>query len=249
MTRRSTSAAIALACALGAGAPLARVSDTCAMPESIVPLAGDLPAARTRLASGRGLTLVAIGSSSTQGHGASSAAMSYPAQLERALRERYPGQPIRVLNKGVGGQTAAQMLARFERDVIAEHPQLVLWQTGANDAMRGVEAREFAATLEAGLAQLERAGIEVVLLSPQYVRQVASAPNARAILERMTAIAATARVPLFKRYEIMERVAAVDPGAIDRMLDPDRLHLNDLGYRCLATQLDGSMAKLLGSAP
>src|SRR6185312_1463932 len=96
------------------------------------------PLLRTSLAltAGDPLVIVAIGSSSTAGVGASSPAASYPSQLEADLRARFPGVPITVLNRGIGGEEAPQMLARFDRDVIAEKPDLVLWQVGTNGVLR-----------------------------------------------------------------------------------------------------------------
>ncbi len=44
--------------------------------------------------------IVAIGSSSTEGDGASSQAFAYPSRLEAALRLRLPDQSITVFNKG-----------------------------------------------------------------------------------------------------------------------------------------------------
>ena len=90
------------------------------------------PQARTR----EKLTIVAIGSSSTQGVGASSPAASYPSRLEAELRKRFPQVDIRVINRGKGGEDAPEELARLERDVIAEHPDLVIWQLGTNAVLR-----------------------------------------------------------------------------------------------------------------
>jgi hypothetical protein len=35
---------------------------------------------------------------------------------------------VTVVNKGVSGEIASQMLVRFEDDVLPYHPQLVIWQ-------------------------------------------------------------------------------------------------------------------------
>jgi acyl-CoA thioesterase-1 len=90
---------------------------------------------------------VAIGSSSTARVGASNPAHTYPARLAEELRLRWPRLTVQVINSGVGGETADAMLARFERDVLAYSPQLVIWQTGSNSALQGwdidvYEARE-----------------------------------------------------------------------------------------------------------
>lgn len=196
---------------------------------------------RARLAAGEALTVVTIGSSSTQGHGASSADRAYPAQLAALLAGQHADARIEVLNLGVGGEVATQMLQRFGRDVLAHHPQLVLWQTGANDAIRGVDLDEFSAALERGVALLRERGIDVILIPPQYAPRVVAAAGSEAYLERMHAIGARHGVPIFRRYAIMREVAVGKPDALASMLTADGLHLNDLGYRCLAVQLAASI--------
>jgi acyl-CoA thioesterase I len=85
-----------------------------------------------RISANQPLTIVAIGSSSTFGTGASSPAMSYPSRFGFELHALLPGTSITVINRGVNGETARDMLARFDRDVFAAHADLVLWQVGSN---------------------------------------------------------------------------------------------------------------------
>ena len=81
---------------------------------------------RDRVARKLPLKIVAIGSSSTAGAGVSSSGATYPSRLEAELKERLPGLPVTVLNKGIGGEEAAQMVARFDADVIEESPDLAV---------------------------------------------------------------------------------------------------------------------------
>ena len=122
---------------------------------------------------GQPLTIVAIGSSSTSGAGASSSAASYPARLEVELKERFPARTIRVLNRGVGGEEAADMLARFDQAVLAEQPDLVLWQVGTNSVLRGHSlAIAAVARIHEGLERLKAQGVDVVLIDPQFAPKV-----------------------------------------------------------------------------
>ncbi len=105
---------------------------TCAAPSDLTQLDGALPRTARRIAANAPLTIVAIGSSSTAGAGASSPAASYPSRLAVELKERYPTVAINVINHGANGEDATEMMARFERNVIAEKPDLVLWQVGTN---------------------------------------------------------------------------------------------------------------------
>ena len=63
--------------------------------------------------------------------------MPYPPRLEMYLRVRYgeeqfPNLNIDVLNRGKGGEEAVEELARFDADIFAESPSLVIWQVGTN---------------------------------------------------------------------------------------------------------------------
>ena len=67
--------------------------------------------------------IVAIGSSTTAGRGNITA---YPGRLLSLLQNEHPKANIAMVNKGIGGQEAPIELQRFDTDVIAEKPDLVL---------------------------------------------------------------------------------------------------------------------------
>ena len=73
--------------------------------------------------------IVAIGSSTTAGEGGIRA---YPERLLSFLQGEYPNPKITMVNQGIGGQEAPSELLRFDTDVIAEKPDLVIWQVGTN---------------------------------------------------------------------------------------------------------------------
>ncbi|WP_369335876.1 SGNH/GDSL hydrolase family protein, partial [Halomonas sp. ND22Bw] len=88
-----------------------------------------LPHVAHSLATGGPIRIVAFGSSSTEGIGASSASAAYPARLSVALKQAQPrsADRITVSNRGVGGEAVDDMLVRIDRDVIAPRPDLVVW--------------------------------------------------------------------------------------------------------------------------
>jgi acyl-CoA thioesterase I len=87
-----------------------------------VRLANPLARFAHRLMSEEPITVVAIGSSSTAGAGASSAAASYPNRLAVELKQHFPNHSITVINRGVGGEEFGDMRKRFDTSVLAEHP-------------------------------------------------------------------------------------------------------------------------------
>ncbi len=97
----------------------------CVAPPGFARFDTPLERVAARISAHQPLTIVAIGSSSTFGLGASSPAMSYPSRLAVELLALLPSTSITVINRGVKGETAREMLARFDRDVFAAHPDLV----------------------------------------------------------------------------------------------------------------------------
>ena len=190
----------------------------CVLPAQMVRLDGALERTRARIDRREPLTIVAIGSSSTEGYGASSPANTYPAQLGSLLRTRYVGEPIEVINKGCGGEVATQTLARFGKDVYPNDPTLVIWQAGANDVVRNVPLEQFAATLKEGLAALRSAGIDVILMPPQYAPQTAAAKQIEAYVELIEQLGDEFDVPVVQRYELMQQLAAKDAPLLAAML-------------------------------
>lgn len=68
---------------------------------------------------------------------------------------------VRVVNRGIGGDTTAGMRARLEKDVLSERPDVVVLLAGGNDAGQNVPREVTAANLEAitGALSLIRARI------------------------------------------------------------------------------------------
>jgi acyl-CoA thioesterase-1 len=200
-------------------------------PGAVVAADGLRPAAR--LLTSEPFVIVAIGSSSTEGAGASARDRKAVAWIRRLL-----GSRAVVHNKGVGGQLASEMLARFATDVWPLNPQFVIWQTGTNDALRGVPLEEFRATLRAGIKEAGLHAAALMLVDPQYSRSLEEkAPGYARYVETMRAIALETRTPLIDTYAAMRRWTGMAPGTPEPLLHPDRLHLNDEGHRCVGQMI------------
>jgi lysophospholipase L1-like esterase len=187
---------------------------------------------RERIAQGKPLKIVAIGSSSTYGSGASSPDKSYPSRLEAELKARLPGLPITVLNKGIGGEEAGQMVARFDADVLDEAPDLVLWQVGSNSVLRDHPAP--GETIRRGVERLTSGGAEVILVNPQYAPKILAKPAIENAVDVITATARDAEVGLFNRFVAMRYWHETEKLPFERFVTADGLHMNDWGYGCVA---------------
>ena len=209
----------------------------CNVPDSLIAQTERLTRTARKLRTDQPIKIVAIGSSSTEGVGASEPGNAYPARLEEELERLWPQAEIAVLNRGVGGERNGQTLARFDKDVFAENPDLVIWQTGTNGALDNDKAEALREGVLYGIKRLQAAGIDVVLMSPQYAP---SFNRQRRNLLHVEAIRSAARetgVAVFRRFEIMQYWLSSGQMTLDEMLSPDGLHHNDLSYGCIANQM------------
>jgi lysophospholipase L1-like esterase len=192
------------------------------------------------------LRVVAIGSSSTSGVGASSSASSYPADLEVDLAAQFPNVHVRVFNRGVSGETFRQMLARFDRDVRPLEPDLVIWQLGTNAVVSaaGLEVDD-EVTIANGVAQLQSMGADVVLMDLQYAPAVFQDPDCVPMLRLLERVAVQRQAPLFSRFGLMHQWVSSGATTLSSILGTDGLHLNDLGYRCLGASLAEAIASAI----
>src|SRR5207237_3333331 len=162
----ATLVAMLLLCA-AAPAAAAPPALRCSAPDAVTRFTVPLPNTARAIRRGEALVIVAIGSSSTQGVGASDQAHTYPALLAEELQRRWPRLAVTVVNKGIGGEDADQMLARFARDVLPYRPQLVIWQTGSNSALQSGDVQSYEKTIREGIARLKAAHMDIILMDPQ----------------------------------------------------------------------------------
>ena len=194
-----------------------------------------------RLEMKKPVTIVAVGSSSTFGVGASSSAAAYPARLEALLKERFPDAAIRVLNRGVNGEDASEMLVRFDKQVIAEKPDLVLWQVGTNAVLRNPVITDQGSLIRLGIERLKATGADVVLIDPQYAPAVIAKPTAKRMVEMIRTEANEEGAGVLRRFALMRSWHETRHMAFADFVSRDGLHLNDWSYDCMARQLAGAI--------
>ncbi|MBM86305.1 MAG: arylesterase [Rhodospirillaceae bacterium] len=107
----------------------------------------------------RQIKLLALGDSLTAGYGLAKPD-GFTEQLQRALRAE--GEEIVVINAGVSGDTSAGGHARLGW-ALADKPDAVILELGANDGLRGIEPEVTGSNLNAILTELDSHGIPVLL--------------------------------------------------------------------------------------
>src|SRR3954471_10964232 len=144
----------------------------CLSPKGGAKAMGSLPHVAGKLVAGEPVVIVAFGSSSTAGFGATSPDFNYPNRLAAQLHRHYPGADISVINSGQGGEDAPEMMKRLQTAVLDMKPDLVIWQVGTNAVLRNLDPTETARAVEEGIARIQAAGADLVLVGPQYSPKV-----------------------------------------------------------------------------
>ena len=151
-----------------------------------------------------------------------------------------------VLNHGVNGERSDQISARFDRDVLAHHPQVVVIIAGVNDVYQGRSAESVTAELRAMYAKAKAAHIPVVAGSIVPYNTATPEQNARmhAINDWIKAEATRDANITF----VDTRTAAARPDNIDLLASsPDGLHPDVNGYHRMADVLVPAIAAKIKS--
>jgi lysophospholipase L1-like esterase len=219
----------------------------CLPPKGGAQSMGSLPHVAGKLASGQPVVIVAFGSSSTQGWGSSAPEFTYPNRLAAQLRRQYPGADITVLNRGVGGEDAPEMMKRLQTAVIDARPDLVIWQVGTNAVLRNLDPVETARMVEDGIGRIQAAGADLVLVDPQYSpRVIEHGDSASQMVRLLGRVARLRHVGIFPRFEVMRQWHDKQDLPVDTYTIADGLHMNDWGYACFAQLLGDDIIKSVG---
>jgi lysophospholipase L1-like esterase len=152
-----------------------------------------------------------------------------------------------VLNRGVNGERADQILARFDRDVRGARADVLIVIAGVNDIYQGRGARQVVRTLEAIYDAARAAGI--VTVAGTIVPYNTATPDANA---RMHEVNAWIRDYAAQHTDLVccdTRAAVAAPGDPDRLASsPDDLHPSPDGYRLMAVALEPAVKLALTKA-
>lgn len=181
------------------------------------------------------LVYVALGDSTVEGIGATSAGAHYVARLDERLRAVYP--QARTTNLGVAGATSADVVAGQLEPALALAPHLVTLSIGPNDITGRVSVREYERHLETIFTRLQKETGAVVVVNllpdlavtPRFRNDPARETVGRLSIEFNEALARAARahgtevVDLYgpSRAEVMAR---------PELVASDGYHPSDLGY-------------------
>jgi acyl-CoA thioesterase-1 len=178
--------------------------------------------------------ILAFGDSLTAGLGLPAEA-SFPSRLEARLRAE--GVEVHVVNAGGSGDTTTDGLARLDW-ALADKPDIVILELGANDALRGIDPAIVRANLDAMIGKIQASGAKLLLMGMR------APPNwgedYQHEFERIYPELARARgVTLYPFF--LEGVA-MDP----KLNQPDGLHPNERGVAALVERIAPIIVRLVG---
>lgn len=221
------------------------------IPAELITLKYPLPRFAAALRGHDPVRIVAMGSSSTAGR---EDVVPYPARLEMYLRRKYNNPRIDVVNRGHGGEEANEELLRFDADIFAEKPALVIWQVGTNAVFHDYDLDGVAAKIAEGLARLREQPIDVMMMDPQYVTAMLldnKADASERVISIIAAAAEKAGVSVFRRWALMRHWHVQNNISFERMLDPTddaKLHQSDWSTQRLSIALCEAISKAPAAA-
>jgi hypothetical protein len=217
-------------------ATLARAEDapqSCDVPPSLLTTTGALPKVAEAVKSGHSVDILVVGSRSSTIN--TSDGSAYPGRLQAALRDKLPAVPVNVSVELQVKRTAQEVAGGLGRLLEVKKPTLVIWQTGTVDAMRSVDPDDFRAAVGEGVAALQNAGADVVLMNLQYSPRTETMISASPYLDNMRVVAQQYNVPLFDRFAIMHRWQ--DQGDFDLFSTSHGIDLAKRVHDCLGRAL------------
>ena len=229
----------------GAARAETAAAEACLAANRSLSLGVSLPRTAAHLKEGQSLKIVAVGSSSTTGLWMLSADATYPEVMGREITELRPATRVMVINSGRVGDTVPGMISRFGSDVVAHHPDLIVWQLGTNDVVLGGRADGVKDMIISGVRTLKTSGADIVLMDMQYAPVILASSEHERMRAIIAEVAREERIGLFSRFALMRR--SVEAGlAPTALVAWDGLHNSEAGYDCVGRALARAIVNTAG---
>ena len=204
-----------------------------------------LPNSAVALQERKKIKILAIGASSTavlgwQREGG-------PPLLEEILERTIKGLDVEIINRSFSGELAEAAGERLKIEVALNHPDLVLWQVGTNDAFAQVPVESFEQSVTSTVRWLKDHNVDVILVGLHYIKQLAKDAHYQAIRASLQRITVAESVLRITRYEAMEVLARTmrESGRPE----PRDFGLTEAGYDCMAQYVARAIAVGLFAKP
>lgn len=169
------------------------------------------------------------------------------------LNKSFPGK--NGINRGISGQMTGQIYDRFEPDVLALHPKVVVLLAGTNDIANGYSQNASLANLRAMIRLCKEHKIQVLVesllpvsdyhanINPQFEMTRRRPPQQ--LIDFNKALEQICH-ELGAQYLDLYTTLADSSGQLPANLSDDGLHPNGTGYARIAPLVDAAVQQLLG---
>jgi lysophospholipase L1-like esterase len=189
-----------------------------------------LPNSAVALQQRKKIKILAIGASSAAVLGMGRG--STPPLLERILERTIKGLDVEIINRGFSGELAEAAGERLKIEVALNHPDIVLWQVGTNDAFAHVPVETFHLAVSNAVRWLKAHKIDVILVGLHYIKRLAQDEHYQAIRASLRKIESAENVLRVGRYEAMEVLARTAQAS--GQPEPHDFGSNETSYNCMA---------------
>ena len=206
---------------------------SCEVPAYLLATESTLPKVADAVKSGHPVDILVVGSRSSTI--TASEQSGYPARFQAALKEKLPAVAVNLSVEIQAKKTAEEMAGGLVKLMEDKKPTLVIWQTGTVDAMRSIDPDDFRTAVNDGVAALQKAGADVVLVNLQYSPRTETMISVPPYLDNMRVVAQQHDVPLFDRFAIMHQWS--DAGDFDLFTAVHGVELARRVHDCLGRAL------------
>ena len=214
--------------------------------EAIPASPGRLTHVTARLRQNQPLRVLIIGSSTSSGLGASAPERAYPAVFARRFREMKRGVQLSLSVAGFDGDITSGILQKFRSDISGRLPlDLVVWQSGINDAISGEDEQRFAAVMSSVVQAVAGANADLLLIDQPFLPDVSDPARYERYVATYDKAGESEGFMVLGRYKAMKALRS-DPVRLGLLFSPDRLHLSNEGHRCLGEALAEALARAIG---
>jgi len=141
-----------------------------------------------------------------------------------------------VVNKGVYGNNTNQAMARFQADVLDQHPTAVCIMFGINDSVQ-IPVASYEANLNSMVTQAQGAGIAVTLCTPTVAQDANVKANIRPFIDAACRVGTRSGVTLVDMYRDWALAAIELQLANYNALYTDWAHPSVAGHQRIATYM------------
>jgi hypothetical protein len=207
-------------------------SEAFTMPEEV------LDRVAAAIAAGGPVNVLAVGSATTVGDQLGADRNSaFPFRMVEALHAALPKVSFALTLRGGRGMAAEDMLPLLEAALSGQHYQLVIWQTGTVEAVRGMRPDGMVAALQEGIDRAQEAGADVVLIDSQFSRFLRANADLDPYEAALQQVSAMPGVVLFRRFDVMRTWAEDGTIDLERASHADRARMMALLNTCLGETL------------